>query len=362
MALTCLVTVHGIGFQQPPVDGKPGYADKLHALLKQQLGGRLGDDPEGSGPVYVQSCAEGIPAEGLARLSRPLVGEGADIAHVAIVYSALELEHTPRFGAAIDTIARAGIAFEDYATPVGAVRMLGEDLLALLHRSDTSPSLRPRTDIRLGRTIPTSLVHRLLTPGDALQAGKPSPLTVVIDDIACYVCRNDLRERLRGFVQGALAGVAAHADRIVLNTHSQGTVVGVDVLGRYPCDKVDVLVTAGSPLRKYVDLFAWGNHTGGLGTRIKARELNWINVYDDQDPVADPLLPPVDWRRGRPLPGPGAPTLFRVTDPLWSNLNDEDCPVDDQVVDNVHNVTGGGLRAHNYWDNPKFVELLAKYL
>jgi hypothetical protein len=363
MALTVLVTVHGIGFQQPPAAGRSGYADNLHTLLRQQLGGRLGDDPEGSGPVYVQSCAAGVPAEGLARLSRPLAGEGAEIAHVALVYSALELEHAPRFGAAIDAIARAATAFDHYATPAGAARMLGEDMLAMLHRADPAPSLTPRTDVPVGQSSPTGLVHQLLMPADARTIPAPSPLTVVIDDIACYVCRNDLRERLRAFVQAALEGVAGHADRIVLNTHSQGTVVGFDVLARYPCEKVDLLVTAGSPLRKYVDLFQWGNHTGELGCRIQAGNLRWLNVYDDRDPVADQLQPPVEWRRGEAPPLDDAATLFRVTDPLWSNLDTRDCPVQDVRVDNVAHVSGGGLRAHTYWENEKeFVPLLAKNL
>lgn len=363
MALTCVVTVHGIGFQQPPAPGTPGYADNLHALLAQQLGDRLSDDPEDPGhPVYVQSAATGIDAEGLARLKRPIARDGADIAHVAIVYSALELEHAPRMCAALDTLARTGVAFGDYASPLGGARMLGEDLLAMLHRSDTSPSLTPRTDIPVGLTQPTNLVHQLLMPADAVRIAKPSPLTVVIDDIACYVCRNDLRERLRAFVQGALEQLAGVVDRIVLNTHSQGTVVGFDVLTRYSCEKVAVLFTAGSPLRKYVDLFQWGNHTGQVGDRIEAGQLTWVNVYDERDPVADPMRPPVTWRRGQDIPGSGAPTLFRVTSPMWSDLKDADCVVTDEVVNNVANAGGGGLRAHNYWDNTQFVDLLVNHL
>jgi hypothetical protein len=33
----CVVTVHGIGFQQPPKDGTPGYADALHKHLREPL-------------------------------------------------------------------------------------------------------------------------------------------------------------------------------------------------------------------------------------------------------------------------------------------------------------------------------------
>ena len=45
--ITCLVTLHGIGFEQPPTPGVPnsGYADPLHQHLKQFLNTFLSDDP-----------------------------------------------------------------------------------------------------------------------------------------------------------------------------------------------------------------------------------------------------------------------------------------------------------------------------
>lgn len=62
----CLLTVHGIGFQQPPTDSGAGYADVLHENLSdglQALGIRLGNDPQRSpgpfGPVYVMSAKPG---------------------------------------------------------------------------------------------------------------------------------------------------------------------------------------------------------------------------------------------------------------------------------------------------------------
>jgi hypothetical protein len=35
--ITCIVTIHGIGFQQPPGEGVAGYADDLHAHLCREL-------------------------------------------------------------------------------------------------------------------------------------------------------------------------------------------------------------------------------------------------------------------------------------------------------------------------------------
>src|SRR5213075_825224 len=79
----CMITVHGIGFQRPPEEGEPGYADGLHASLRRALGDLLGDDPNrpAGGPVYVQSSwgTPPAPEKGLVRLDQPhepLLGRG----------------------------------------------------------------------------------------------------------------------------------------------------------------------------------------------------------------------------------------------------------------------------------------------
>src|SRR5690348_6207431 len=60
--ITCIVTIHGIGFQQPPDKDVAGYADDLHTHLHEHLGDLLRDDPNRqsyqhgmSVPIYVQS-------------------------------------------------------------------------------------------------------------------------------------------------------------------------------------------------------------------------------------------------------------------------------------------------------------------
>lgn len=371
--LTCMVTIHGIGFQQPPRAGQPGYADHLHQLLKARLGARLGDDPERwdgdqptSLPVYVESSWRGVRADGLARLERPLVRTGASdlasIAHVALVYADLQ-EWGPRYGAALDALARSTLSLSHYANPFAAAHLLAVDLLAMLpHRAGSvtateGPGLRPRQDIP-GVAQPHSGLEHLLHRAPRETTGQLNVLQALADDVASYVCRNDLRERLRGFVQGALMRLAARDDvtTILLNTHSQGTVLGFDVLARYAPDKVGGLVTAGSPLRKYVDLFAWGDRVGqirDLVGRAAEPKWQWLNFYDPRDPVADPLRG-ADWRPGDPPPAPDAATLFRVDTPDKPLSETTDCPVTDLRVDNVAN-SGGGLAAHNYWDNAQQV-------
>jgi hypothetical protein len=79
----------------------------------------------------------------------------------------------------------------------------------------------------------------------------------------------------------------------------------------------------------------------------------WTNFWDAKDPVADPLAPPIEWLRGHDVPPPSqASSLYQKIgeDGIISPV-----PIDDVLVDNLTNSTGGGLQAHNYWDNSEQV-------
>jgi hypothetical protein len=390
MALTCLLTIHGIGFQQPPAGGVPGYADDLHERLRGALGNALGDDPNRErGPVYVHSTwppQSHAIEPGLERLGRLLTDGGrwrtdapADwqrlsggeqgLAHVALVYSHLE-EEGPDPAALVDVAALGLSSITHYATISGLVRLAVRDLGALIgHRGggDRPPSSRPSLEVR---TDVHPVQHHLLPgllrrtpPADAppRPTGLLGVLRQVEDDVAAYVARNELRERVRAFVRDALIRLVLRADvsRVVVNSHSNGTVVAFDVLAQLPpplYDRTAALVTAGSPLRKYVDLLGWGADGGNLRTLRGP----WLNFYDDHDPVADPLAPPATWRVGQPVPA-DAPGLFASYDPDTGELRA--IPVHDVRVDNVDNVKdGGGLPAHDYWDNDEFCRPVAELL
>ena len=43
--ITCIVTIHGIGFQHAPEAGGQGYADGLHERLRAHLPHELSGDP-----------------------------------------------------------------------------------------------------------------------------------------------------------------------------------------------------------------------------------------------------------------------------------------------------------------------------
>jgi hypothetical protein len=363
-----LLTVHGIGFQQPPTGDRAGYADALHANLRTKLKEQLADDPDHPGhPIYVFSQAEDPDRNNLERLSEasPL-GPAGKIAHVALVYSPLE-ELAPRPGSVADVLVRAGLAHANYVSAVGALRLVLSDAWAALHeqsRVEPSSSLRPRSDKAI--VAHHGALRELLHKRPEASTSEPGALGILRaleDDMATYVARNDLRERVRGFVQEALVRVLAREDvsAVVLNTHSQGTMIGWDVLARLPfsrlqdghSEKLRAFVTAGSPIRKYVDMLAWGGRVGQMAELLGRPDFGWQNYWDEHDPVADPLDPPVNWRPGEAPPPSGCPSdaesLLVTIDPRDGGAHH--VHVEDRQVDNVANSSGGGLQAHDYWNN-----------
>ncbi len=376
--VTCLVTLHGIGFEQPPLPGvdNSGYADPLHQHLKKYLGEQLSDDPGrnrrpdrpgDNGAIYVESRwydnQKDVVSreEGLKRLgiwsddklhinsdNAPLVGENASISHVALVYSNLE-PNGPEIGATLVTLGTTFFAASHYGSALGLIHMAVADGLAMIGHHATEnqelTSARPRTDLR------SRSIKQLGLRGQAAlvpSAGLLPALRNLEDDVACYVCHNEERERVRSFMYEALKrlGYREDVDNIILNTHSNGTVVAFDVLRHLPQEvtcKIKTFVTAGSPLRKYVDLFHWGSQVQSLYPFEP-----WYNFWDQQDPVGDPLNPPRSWHVGDKIV-PSNEKLFSRIDldsdnPCWIEVNDF-------KVDNVRNSYGGGLQAHNYWDN-----------
>jgi hypothetical protein len=384
----CLVTVHGIGFQQPPSGDIPGYADTLHQRLSQYLdAATLSDDPQRkrtrrgeAGPIYVQSTwpPESLNTEaGLRRLGSwqqsnvravdgshaPLIQGDAQVAHIALVYSHLQ-DQAPRPGSAVETAIRAGIALGHYTTVMGLVSTIFGDVHALLQHHGGSPEgVAAQTSLQARVGAPRGAPHFLghvFAQNQEISAMAPSgPLATIRtleDDVAAYVCRNDLRERVRAFVRDAVHRLCYRDDveTVILNAHSNGTVIGFDVLRQLTpvaAQKVRWFVTAGSPLRKYTDLFYWGTEVGSM--RDMGIPHGWTNFWDAKDPVADPLAPPIEWLRGYDVPPPSQ------TSSLFQQVSEDGAispvPIDDVPVDNLTNSTGGGLQAHNYWDNSEEV-------
>ncbi len=377
--ILCLVTLQGIGFEQPPQPGlkNSGYADLLHEHLRNYLGTMLSDDPfrtrehpGENGPIYVESRwgdAVGMASRevGLERLGRwvrdrsitstgdaPLVANDGHVSHIALVYSSQELK--------VDAdLPPTSFASSNYDN---IVRVLHTDLTNTLARIGHYRAVADQGTASF--RSPIDLDSRTSKHRGQLAQSAPPPLRLMTalrnleDDIASYVSDEDERERVKSFVSEALLRLAYRDDvgAIVLNTHSNGTVIAFDALCRLPKEvtqKIQAFVTAGSPLRKYVSLFRWGKKIESVNPFW-----NWYNFWDERDPVADPLEPPSIWHRGDEIISPYDHKLFSFIDPYIGTSNNID--VTDIKVDNVVKSVGGGLQAHNYWDNEEqFVKQLA---
>jgi len=108
-------------------------------------------------------------------------------------------------------------------------------------------------------------------------------------DGVSFKVRAELRRRLLE----RLRAVSEQAEKVILVTHSMGTMIAYDVLRNCAgCPPVDTLFTLGSPLGvKEVqdELMATNRKTVDFPAAALRR---WINVYDPLDVVcgADPIL------------------------------------------------------------------------
>lgn len=383
-AITCLVTIHGIGFQRAPnpPDDPFGYADSLHEHLSRYLTPQvLGDDPNRSrtkpgqfGAIYVQSHYPSIE-DGLKRLGTwspdrssvlhdrdsRLVADAELISHVALVYSHPENQAFQHVGSALEAAVNALVSQGRYGSIFGIGGTLLSDLSApgshprIADCSDPpAQSLRPRARTS-ANAVPAD--HRLFglrlpwpTPtATASSTNDGGVVRALEEDVTTYVFRNDLRQGVRDFITEALLRVAMRDDvaNIVVNAHSQGTVAAYDAVRALAPDdmrKIRHFITSGSPLRKYVDLFYWGDDVRSIGLTDR-----WTNFFDRYDPVADGLHG-MDWRPGWGLSDapPQTETLFHCQ--AAEAAGPTTYPVTDVEVDNLTN-SCGAVRAHNYWDN-----------
>jgi hypothetical protein len=296
----------------------------------------------------------------------PLVKGDARIVHVALVYSRLEGEES-EIGAAAMMGAMSTVSARHYSHITSMMDMLFMDIMRptmeslwtnlMKHPSqadsEPKPSLRIRQDKGYHDEPPQQL------------SGFTAILRMIENDVAAYVCHNEKRQRVRRFVLDALQRLTAREDvsGIVLNTHSNGTVVGLDVvqeLPPYAAEKIRAIITAGSPIRKYIDLYEWGNRVAMVPLVER-----WWNFYDAKDIVADPLLPDASWIRGKEPTADQLAGIFQAYDPYKGEIMP--IHIEDILVHNVPNSPPGALQAHDYWDNtaefiPKVAELLRDVL
>ncbi len=104
-------------------------------------------------------------------------------------------------------------------------------------------------------------------------------ISQIFKDVASYLENDEVRDR----VLDAVMEVVPNSGRLVLVSHSLGTVVAVDLLSRLPARlDVELFVTAGSPL----GLDAVYNKLEVGGAHRPDRIRHWLNTWYAGDPIA----------------------------------------------------------------------------
>ena len=101
--------------------------------------------------------------------------------------------------------------------------------------------------------------------------------------------RFKVRQELRQRCLDELRNAQAEADKIVIVSHSMGTMVAYDVVRNCAeCPAIDTLITLGSPLgiREVQDELVAVDAGAGSVDFPAAKVGRWINIYDPIDPVA----------------------------------------------------------------------------
>jgi hypothetical protein len=210
----------------------------------------------------------------------------------------------------------------DYTSYYEAELAGAEAELAADHLSDPTPLVAPQTMTPREREFidkfETTLESRMALQPIAAAAAEPLPTGLELASLlpaplreaivkkaameAYYFLfdkeyirkdgvRFKVRQELRDRLLKTLDAASASGERIVLVSHSMGTMVAYDVLRNCPdCPPVDTLITLGSPLGiKEVQAELQANGTSRVDFPA-ASTRRWINIYDPLDPIcgADP--------------------------------------------------------------------------
>jgi hypothetical protein len=284
----------GLPARRPPLDGTTNLVF-LHGRSQQ------GKDPARLRAAWAAGLAGGLGAAGLRTV---------DPADVWFPFYA-------------DALAGALDGREALADTSAA---LYEDLVTeAAYRAGMPTSLE--ADLQEG--IVDSLVGRLRRPLGWLanRSGLDEAfIAAVFKDVAAYLDRPGVRDQVLDTVLSCLPT----AGRLVLVSHSLGTVVAMDLLTRLPAGlQVDVLVTAGSPLGMdgvYKRLITGGAHRPD-------RVRSWLNAWCAADAVAIGCPLSQSWGRD-------------ITEVLTSNAKDRAHDIAEYLADaRVARAVALGLRA-----------------
>jgi hypothetical protein len=292
MAGTALVLVHGRS-QQMPAAARRGRAEEVAFVAKKRqtwLGGLAkgltlaGMSPIDTSavyfPYYGNRFADSIAARERKGLPRPDLESGFEDGDDVVV------ERPPSADALIlDSALLLGFTPEREALPgvdPGEQAELDEAWLAY-------------NEGGFGSDLGSILRSRLLRSALQYLARKTGASQLVIErfltDVAYYLDVKPIRTVVVDIVAGEVRRAAASHDKVVLVTHSLGTVVAYDVFDELN-GTVDVplFVTAGCPLGLPVVQRnlqpVWKPAGKRPGPQLKGSPVPWLNAFDVRDFVA----------------------------------------------------------------------------
>jgi len=190
------------------------------------------------------------------------------------------LEAAPSYESVCESLTCTGPA-EALAPTAGSTRQVYEGLLAEAARHAGMPELPPVAQEGIGGWGAGAVgkLQRQLSWLAGRSGLDGMLIALVFRDVAAYLDRRDIRESVLEVVMDTVPT----SGRMVLVSHSLGTVVAMDLLTRLdPAVEVTLLVTAGSPLgldSVYQRLLSAGPHR-------PERLGRWVNVFCPPDPVA----------------------------------------------------------------------------
>ncbi len=105
----------------------------------------------------------------------------------------------------------------------------------------------------------------------------------LLDDVYDYFYRPGLRPQIMKRVEDEWAKATAAGEKVILITHSLGTVIGLDVIQKLHQETLPLFITMGSPLGS-----EWIQSRLPLKDNFPRHVSRWVNVYDPVDIVTQP--------------------------------------------------------------------------
>jgi hypothetical protein len=185
-----------------------------------------------------------------------------------------------------DAVTPRELAFlRNFESRLAASAVLATPPAAIPATPGTAESPEMESDLEIASWLPSSIKQAVIKKAAMEAYYFLFNKEYVRADGARFQVRQELRKRLLD----NLAQAKEKGEKIIIVSHSMGTMVAYDVARNCPeCPPIDTLITLGSPLgiREVQDELV-AVDAGARGVDFPAAKVRrWVNIYDPLDPVA----------------------------------------------------------------------------